>query len=221
MQFFKFARFMIRFQKIQVSSQLKVAYAEVDYSQKKELFDFLQKNKIDLSELYAIKNDARRIEWMTIRGILIEFLPQFCDIEYDEHRKPHLTQCHHHLSISHSHHMVAIAIDQKEACGIDIQHLTPKIDHIKEKFLNPSELETCEQADEVLLTLYWSVKEALFKVYGKKNIFLKDNIAVEKLNFNGKEGTAIGQIQANGHQSRHKLELKLVNDYILAYVVNS
>lgn len=212
---------MIQFQKIQVSAQLKVAYAEVDYSQKEELFDFLQKNKIDLSELHAIKNEARQIEWMTIRGILIEFLPEFCDIAYDEHRKPHLTQCQQHVSISHSHHMVAIAVDEKEVCGIDIQHLTPKIEHIKEKFLNPTELEKCKQANEVLLTLYWSVKEALFKVYGKKDIFLKDNISVEKLDFNGTEGTAIGRIHANGKQSIHQLKLKLVKDYILAYVVNS
>lgn len=212
---------MIQFQEIQVSNQLKVAYAEVNYSQKEELFAFLQKNQIDLTELNTINNEARQIEWMTIRGILINCLPEFCDIEYDDHRKPHLTKCKQHVSISHSYHMVAIAIDTKEVCGIDIQHLTPKIEHIKEKFLNPTELEVCKHADEVDLTLYWSVKEALFKVYGRKDIFLKDNIAVEKIDFNGKTGSAIGQIHANGKQSTHQLELKLVNDYILAYVVNS
>ncbi len=212
---------MIQFQEIQVSNQLTVAYAEVNYSQKEELFAFLQKNQIDLTELNTINNEARQIEWMTIRGILINCLPEFCDIEYDGHRKPHLTQCKQHVSISHSHHMVAIAIDQKEVCGIDIQHLTPKIEHIKEKFLNPKELEKCKGADEVLLTLYWSVKEALFKVYGRKDIFLKDNISVEKLSFDGKAGVAVGQIHANGKQSTHQLEIKLVKDYILAYVVNS
>lgn len=212
---------MIQFKEIQISKQLKVAYAEVNYSQKAELFTFLQKHKIDLSELHALSNEARQIEWMTIRGILIDFVKDFTDITYDDHRKPHLVNSNHHLSISHSHHMVAIAIDQNKVCGIDIQHLTPKIEHIKEKFLNANELLKSKNANEVLLTLYWSVKEALFKVYGKKDIFLKDNISVNELTFNGKEGTAIGQIHTEGYESSHQLQLKMVNDYIMAYVVNS
>jgi len=212
---------MINYTQQNVNANLKIAYAEVDYNQKEELFAFLTKNQIDLSEINSIKNESRQIEWMTIRGILIHFLADFCDIEYDEHRKPHLINCQQHISISHSHHMVAVAIDEKQICGIDIQHITPKIQVIKEKFLNPIELSNCEQANDLKLTLYWSAKEALFKIYGKKDIFLKDNIEVENLSFNEGKGSASGKIKANGETSTHQLELKLVNDYVMAYVVNS
>ena len=91
-------------------------------------------------------------------------LTEFCDIEYDNQRKPHLLNCTQHLSISHSHHKVAISIDEKAITGIDIQIISPKIIRIKEKFLNPLEISIITDFSAKNLSLYWSVKEALFKV---------------------------------------------------------
>lgn len=211
---------MIEFRQIQPRSHQKVAYAEVNYKTKQDLFDFLQKHKVDLKEIKYSKNERRQIEWMTIRGMLIELLPEFCDIYYDEHRKPHLKDCPQYLSISHSHHKVAVSIDEKNITGVDLQHITDKVINIREKFLNEIEQKRKNTQTAEELTLYWSVKEALFKIYGKKDIFLKDNIQVNELHFNGSEGTAIGSIKAYNYFSEHFLELKLIDGYVLAYVVN-
>lgn len=211
---------MIQFKEINPTKHQKILIAEVNYQQKEELFHYLKQKKVDLSELESFTNEKRKIEWMTIRGMLSMVLPEFCDIEYDNQRKPHLFNCSQHLSISHSHHKVAISIDEKATTGIDIQHISPKIIRIKEKFLNPLEISKITNFSAKYLSLYWSVKEALFKVYGKKDIFLKDNIQVDELKFDGQKGEANGIIKTASHFSKHQLELKLIDDYVLAYLVN-
>ena len=100
--------------------------------------------------------------------------PQKEDVYYDSYGKPHFKNSKNFLSISHSNEMVAVSIDQKATTGIDIQWITDKIIRIKEKFLNPKEQQITSN-DPLELTYYWSIKEALFKIYGKKDAFLKEN----------------------------------------------
>ncbi len=211
---------MIKYEIIQVNTHHKVVYANVNYKAKEELFSILKNHVVQLDKLQQIKNERRQIEWMSIRVLLIKHLEGFCDIHYNEHHKPFLKNCSQHLSLSHSHHKVAISIDEKANTGIDIQHVTDKIMNIKKKFLNEEELQRSNTNSALELTLYWSIKEALFKVYGKNDIFLKGNILVEELQFNGKNGTAKGSIIAPNYSSQHFLELKLIDNYVLAYVVN-
>lgn len=211
---------MIAYDQIQIHNHHKVVHANVNYKAKEELFLLLKNHQIDLEEALKIRNEKRLIEWMTIRALLIQLLPDFCDIYYDEHHKPFLKDCTQHLSISHSHHKVAISINDNHNTGIDIQHIVEKIINIREKFLNEKEQKRQSTHNPQDLTLYWSIKEALFKIYGKNDIFLKENIQVDELNFNNCSGTAIGSIKTANYYSEHSLELKLIDNYVLAYVVN-
>ena len=115
--------------------------------------------------------------------------------------------------------MVAISIDQNHSTGIDIQFITEKIVNIKHKFLNDREQKYTSN-DPLLLTYYWSIKEALFKVYGKKDAFLKNNFEVKDLAVNSDGGTAKGLINCNNYSSEHQLRLKRLGDYVMAYTVN-
>jgi len=211
---------MINFTLLDVSPSHKVAYAKINYNQEDELFNLLKKKDIDLERLASFTNKNRKVEWMTIRYLLLEIHDEVDDIIYDDHGKPHFLNSSHHLSISHSHEMIAVAINKKEICGIDIQLISDKIIHIKKKFLNDTELSKTKDNAEALC-MYWSCKEALFKVYGKKDAFLKDNMSVSELNFNRIKGTAMGHIKIKNHQSSHKLRLLKLDNYMMAYVVNS
>jgi phosphopantetheinyl transferase len=203
----------------QLSNHQTIALAEVDYNQEKELFDLLSANNIDLSELKTIKSTNRKIEWMSIRSLFLKIDPDFSDIYYDSHRKPFLRNQDHHISISHSHHRVAVFLDKKHICGVDLQHLTPKISRIKEKFLKPEELDRFAH-DVKTLTLLWSIKEALFKIYGKKDIYLKDDISVTSLNFSNNEGNANARFDFEKNEHIYNLNVEIIDDYALAYVVN-
>lgn len=211
---------MINFTLLDVSPLHKVAYAKINYNQEDELFSLLKKKNIKLDGLASFTNNKRKVEWMTIRYLLLEIHDKVDDIVYDDHGKPHFVNSSSHLSISHSQEMVAVAINKKEICGIDIQLISDKIIRIKKKFLNDLELSKA-QNDPTVLTMYWSCKEALFKVYGKKDAFLKDNMFVPELKFDRTKGTAKGQINTLNHQSSHNICLLKLDNYMLAYVVNS
>lgn len=192
---------------------------KVDYNAEAKLFSTLQRNRIDLNRLDKISNQKRRIEWMTVRNNLISYFKESIDIKYDSENKPHLSKTDYHISLSHSEQRIAISLQKNSDNGIDIQHITPKIERIRHKFLNDREAENIPLNDIETLTYYWSIKEALFKVYGKNDIFLKENIAVS--NFDIDSRTAIGTITAKNYYKKLKLNFDLIEDYTLAYIVNS
>ena len=202
-----------------LSNEHKILLCKVDYNVEKELFSILEKNNINLSSLSQIRNKKRSIEWMTVRVAIIEFFEEAVDIKYNKERKPSLTKSGYHISISHSHERIAISLNKSLLNGIDIQHISPKVDRIKNKFLIKSELENIKENDYINLTYYWSIKEALFKVYGKNDIYLKNHIQV--VQFDSTKREACGTISAPNYYKKLNLKFELIDDYTLAYIVNS
>ena len=195
-----------------------IIYNKVNYNKETELFSLLQNNESDLTKLDTIKNNKRRLEWMTIRGLLIQYFKMPIDIVYDSQNKPHLNKTNFQVSISHSKEMVAISLQENHDNGIDIQHIDQKIERIRNKYLKPQESKAIEENDYETLTIYWSIKEALFKVYGTNDIFLKENIEV--IDFNRTKMSAIGAIKNCDYYKKLSLRISLVDDYVLAYTVN-
>jgi len=204
---------------IHVNENHKVAYARVDYNIKNELFNYLDRNLFNLDELLLMTNEKRKIEWMSVRYLISKVHNTPDDIIYNEHRKPFFTRSKSHLSISHSHEMIAISIHESQVTGIDIQLISTKIERIVSKFLRPKEIEECGQ-DSVKLTFYWSIKEALFKIYGRKDAYLKENFNVVNADFKDK-WIAEGHIKTDNLDASYNLALLRIQNYTLAYVLNS
>lgn len=203
-----------------ISTHHKVVYAQVDYNLENELFLKLKKNNINLGKIDEMRNIRRKLEWMSIRSILLDVHSAEDDVNYDKEGKPHFVRSNDRLSISHSHEMVAVSIHKKSITGIDIQLISDKIINIKSKFLNETEQKKTGN-DPLELSCYWSIKEALFKVYGKNDIFLKANIEVSELQAHHDHWKATGIINCNQHYSTHQLHVKRIGKYVLAYTVNS
>ena len=208
------------FKSIEISENQSIFYADVKYDRLDVLFKALLKNKNNLSRLEKMTNDRRKSEWMTIREIVLKTMGKEEDIIYDSQNKPHFKKSKKGLSISHSHHRVAIHISKEKNPGVDLQVVTPKIERIKSKFLNEKE-QVKTSIDTIELTAYWSIKEALFKMYGKNDAYLKENFEVTKFQFNGKNGKAIGSINTPSMKQSFLMKFKLIDEYMLAYNVNS
>ena len=207
------------FESFKISSSNSIHTAAVEYGRMDEMFHFITLNEIDMSYLNFITNDKRKAEWMFIREIICKTMSLKEDIVYDEHRKPSFKNSNFFLSISHSNERVAISIDEKHKTGIDVQFITEKIQRIKSKFLNENEQSRVSQ-NPAELTCYWSIKEALFKIYGKKDAFLKENFEVQEFKFNGEQGSALGITRANGKESSQLMEFRKLGNYMMAYSVN-
>ncbi len=204
---------------VQLSNDFKLAFQKVNYKNFEKLENSIKASVFSFDEYYnSMSNKKRKTEWLSIRQLLIN-MGDDVDIYYDEHGKPHFTEGSEHLSISHSKESIAVSMHKSKEHGVDLQFLTPKIKRIRDKYLREEEIKALQSSSTLELSVYWSMKEALFKLYGKKDIFLKENIRIIGLQeLNGKY-TAKGEIINIPEKIEVDMEAILLEDYVLAYTL--
>ena len=123
-----------------------------------------------------ITHPHKRLQHLAGRYLLPYLFSDFPheEIEIADTRKPFLPDEQYHFSISHCGDYAAAIVSSTQRVGIDIEINTPRVDKIKHKFLHPDELSFVNKqpSDQQikLLTLLWSVKEAMFKWWGRGEV---------------------------------------------------
>lgn len=140
------------------------------------------------------------------------FKDEMPELRYTEHKQPYLEHRQEYISISHSHQKLAIILNRKEPTGIDIELIRDKVKAIQHKFLNEEELMNVKDNTEQLI-LYWAAKEALYKVYGKKELEFARHIRIHRVS-----GEIIhGSVQKNDFVKHFKLHHSKLDQYIMVY----
>lgn len=138
----------------------------------------------------------KRLQHLAGRYLLQILYPEFPVqlIETAESKKPFLPNQSLHFSISHCGDFAAAIVSKDKLVGIDVELAYAKIENIKSKFLSPAELELAAKAGPRLniknydvLTLFWSVKESIFKWYGKGKMDFKKNMIIQDISFKNDE----------------------------------
>lgn len=169
----------------------------------------------DLDIPAAFPYEKRRCEWFTAR-LLLEHLQPGCRITYDEHGKPHAEGAGHYISLTHSADLIVMMHDTQPT-GIDIERIHPKIARIAGKFLDDRELDDAlRDPQPEKLHAYWCVKEATYKVYGRKGVSLKSNIFVEPFDY-AAGGTAFCRLKHEAHSLRCQLQYRRIGEFMLAW----
>lgn len=177
---------------------------------------YLNSSEIDF--LKGVKSENRRREWLAVRCLLNEILEKPCTILYTDTGKPYLKEPEVFVSISHTAGFAAVAINAKEETGIDIQTKSHKLSRISHKFLSEGEFFGIapSETDEKLI-LYWCAKEALYKVYGKKEVDFKAHLFIEPFDLK-KEGEMIGAVKKDGFIKNYLLHYYLFEGIVMAMV---
>jgi|GEM_PF-4932202 len=108
-----------------------------------------------------IKLDKRRREFAA-RTLLMRAMGNTSQLDFLPNGKPVVHDGY--VSFSHSSEKVVYAHSARPV-GVDIQRPHPKLIRIASKFCNPDE--GGPQSDLLHLTTLWTVKEAVFKIYGQ------------------------------------------------------
>ncbi len=145
---------------------------------------FLEK----VTEQYKISNSKKRIQHLAGRYLLLELASDISlkNILLTETGKPFLPDNSYFFSISHSADYVAVIISTKSNVGIDIQHVVPKIESIKQKFLTEVEMELLSKlsiSPNEQFTFAWTIKEAMFKYFDIDGIDFKLHLNIASVNF--------------------------------------
>ncbi|HXB12685.1 MAG TPA: 4'-phosphopantetheinyl transferase superfamily protein [Bacteroidia bacterium] len=182
--------------------------------------DLLSKILISFEEentFYTIKSEQRKKEWLAVRALLQELLPERPEILYKENGKPYLMGNSTHISISHSGIYVAIALHPSATPGVDIEAIHPRVQKISSKFINDSERAFLNKKNLIeQLCIIWCCKEVLYKIHPEGMLRFKENLLVDHFVYEGK-GDLKGTIITPEKTTHYKLSYKTINNYILVY----
>lgn len=177
---------------IQFSPTTRILVWKITESLEDMLSQVVLKEKTQL-RLNGMKSELHQRGFLSVRMLLQEAGFNDFDLHYDEFGKPYLS-CHHHISITHSHHFSAIIISE-DTVGIDIEMQREKIIRIADKFVNNEELSRLRSfnTQEYIrkLTVKWGVKESIFKIRNERGISFKDHIRVNTFELEDTKTTAL------------------------------
>ena len=177
----------------------------------------------ELEKYSGFRTDVRRTHWLAYRYILKKIVGKGSNIrvKYNQHNKPFIDLSDDHISVSHSGKYATVILSRKYPVGIDIEKLSPRLHKIADKFLTADEtgvqLDTMPTED---LCLHWCAKEAMYKLYGERNLDFRDHMKILDPP-NGMEGDFRGLIQVGGKNHFFDLRSERLDDYCLVYVVGS
>lgn len=173
-------------------------------------------------QLDEIHFPQRRKEWMASRYIgwkIAKDLQGSCEgVWSDSHNKPHFKNSPLQISISHAAPYVAVLVHKKHPCGIDIEEKKEKLIRLAPKFLTDKELELSNN-DINKLALAWGAKEAIYKMYGRKQLIFKENILLPELHAEWNHGQMQSVLRLNNKDQNIPVQFEQFNNHVLVYTI--
>ncbi|SOE22438.1 Phosphopantetheinyl transferase [Spirosomataceae bacterium TFI 002] len=177
----------------------------------------LSDNVWEDEEFLATKFPAKRLELLAARyaakSMLSEMGLVFNGIAKDEHGKPYLIDSDMQMSLTHTSKYVSVVFHSTLKVGIDLEKPSEKMWRIKERLFSKNEIMEIGDNLEVM-SIFWSAKEALYKIYGKRGMDFKVNMSLAT-----EKGNLIGRIAMPDQVSDHRVYTKEFMEYILVWVL--
>ena len=165
----------------------------------------------------TITNPLKRLEYLTGR-VLIKTLLNRWNLPYegltkDPSGKPFLAGSEIQISLSHSYPYVAAILHRHKNVGIDLEQPKNKLLRIAPRVLAPPEL---KDAGENIIKhcIYWCAKEALLKIYGKKDLIFSKNLLVTPFSLHSR-GHLVGRILAGNRETTIPLNYIVTDDFVV------
>ncbi|HTA61883.1 MAG TPA: 4'-phosphopantetheinyl transferase superfamily protein, partial [Bacteroidia bacterium] len=125
------------------------------------------------------------------------------------------------ISISHSYDWLAVLFSFNGIdIGVDVEKVRDKILNIKDRFLSQQELQHLKDAPVEKYTIYWGVKEAIYKTLDIVGLNFAEQIFVEDFTYTHTGGKICALVSTLNSEKKHTLHYKVLNNYILVYTDN-
>ena len=167
----------------------------------------------------------RRLQYLSARHLLTQLYADFPvhEMQVSPAGKPYLTCDTYHFSLTHASNYAASIVSSNERVGIDAEIASPRIFKVQHKFMHSDELELLHTMhamlpQQTLLTLCWSVKEALFKWYGLGQVNFQEHLRITHIEGNAQEGTISAFVAKEGDVAL-SLSYRLFDPLVLCWVV--
>lgn len=184
-----------------------------------ELLSMARLTSAEKADYEQIRHPNKRMEYAAGRLVLRKIVEQrhkeFHGIFKDDCGKPFLNVHSEAISMSHSYPLAGAIIHQQQQAGIDIERPQPKLFRIAHKFLTEEELGLPDK-DESTLCIYWCAKEALYKIYGRRQVIFSEHLFVEPFEVQN-EGIIKGAIVMPDFQQDVALKYIFWEGYVICF----
>lgn len=141
-------------------------------------------------------------------------------LHYQSNGKPYLLNGPK-ISISHSSDWVGVLFSEGgEEIGLDIEKIRDKVLSIKHKFLSAIELQELGSAGVEKYTLYWAVKEAVYKASGIEGLLFAEEIAIEPFALKTNSGMIKAMVERKDVEKNFTLRYILQADHVIVFTVD-
>lgn len=167
------------------------------------------------AEYAAISHPQKQLEWLAGRRAM-QSLVQAQGLNYegmtkDLFGKPHLTHRVGEISLTHTVRFVGVVWHESKPVGMDLERVSEKLARVAPKFLSDTEKHHAQES-LTRLTTYWCAKEALYKLYGAKELSFKKEIVVSP--FADDVDILEGEIHpTNAPSTFHRLYRLMIEDF--------
>ena len=162
-------------------------------------------------------SEKRKQEWLAVRVLLKELCGEEKKIAYLPSGKPYLEDGSRHVSFSHTHGYVAVALHPSVEVGIDIEQYGTRVQRVSSRFIREDERVSVEAGDEVYaLLLHWSAKETMFKLMEDEAVDFIKHLRI--LPFEPqKSGTFEAYEKRSGQDRKFLIHYDTHPDYVLTF----
>lgn len=159
-------------------------------------------------------SEKRRRELLAVRSLMHRMGISDSDLYYDGD-KP-LLHSERYISISHSGTMACVALSADEPVGIDIQEIKPRLSAVMKWLLRAKKTEREEDLGLIRSGLLWTAKEAMYKLGGGKDAYMRDLEVVLPEGEPGLEGHLTGYQEAAEGRKDYRIAYRVMDGYIFA-----
>lgn len=161
--------------------------------------------------------EKRKQEWLAVRVLLKEMLGKEKSVAYLPSGKPYLEDGSMHVSFSHTHGYVAVALHPFAEVGVDIEQYGTRVQRVASRFIREDEKVSIASGDEIVgLLLHWSAKETMFKLMDDQGVDFIDHLRI--LPFQQEKS---GTFKACEYRSDKEMEFLIHydthSDYVLTF----
>lgn len=165
----------------------------------------------------GITHPLQRVEWLACRVALQQLIEQgglrYAGLFKDEFGKPHLIDLPGHVSISHTSGWAAAVWHSARPVGVDIEPIRAQFGRVVPRVL--SEAEITHAAGQLhRLAIYWCAKEALYKLYGKRQLTFREHLHVDP--FVDTDTRLVGHVRLPDHYEQLQIHCFHIGPGLLA-----
>lgn len=169
-----------------------------------------------------ITHPHKRLQHLAARYMLKALEPEFplSEIALAPSGKPYLPADDMYFSLAHSRDYAVAITSRKYAVGIDVEEISPKIERVATKFLNPAELGFLDRdRQREQLTVCWSAKEAVYKWYGAGGIDFRQHMHLQPFPLM-KYGAVTCLFNKDKIEKTLSVFYQIENDFVLTWLVD-